>query len=138
MEVSLKLLRTIRLAFLASVAIYAVVGEGVAGVSRTASGPFYYSTLAVGALMVGMIFVIRRATLARSEASVAAAPDDKAARVSWLFAHIATFGLCEAVALLGLVLRMTGAALGQVAPFYLAGFLLLLYFAPRRPTNTIG
>jgi hypothetical protein len=33
----------------------------------------------------------------------------------------------------GLVLRLIGFSLSQVASFYIAGFILLLFFGPRRP-----
>ena len=36
------------------------------------------------------------------------------------------------------VLRFLGFSFTQVTSFYIAGFVLMLYFAPRRPSNAIG
>ena len=41
------------------------------------------------------------------------------------------FALCESVVVYGLVLRFIGATWIQVAPFYLAGIVLLILFRPR-------
>jgi len=48
---------------------------------------------------------------------------------------IASFALCEAVGLFGLVLRILGEMLEQAAPFYGAAFFLLMIFFPRNPAN---
>jgi hypothetical protein len=41
--------------------------------------------------------------------------------------------LSESIAIFGLVLRILGFSLSQVASFYISGFILLLFFGPRRP-----
>jgi hypothetical protein len=46
-----------------------------------------------------------------------------------------TYALSEAIAIFGLVLRLIGFSLSQVAYFYIAGFILLLFFGPRRPVG---
>jgi hypothetical protein len=46
-----------------------------------------------------------------------------------------TYTLCEALALLGLVLRFLGFSFQQSLPFYIASFVLLLFFGPREPIS---
>jgi hypothetical protein len=43
--------------------------------------------------------------------------------------------LCEALALLGLVLRFMGFRFEQSLPFYVGGFILLFFFGPREPAG---
>jgi type IV secretory pathway TrbD component len=123
---------------LAGVVFYGVLAERFAKVSNTFNPSFYYGLVAMSVLMVGTIFILRRSMLSKSEPVLVTKADDKAALLQWLTAHILTFAACEAVALFGVVLRFAGSELSRVIPFYLAGFLLLLYFAPRPPTNAIG
>jgi hypothetical protein len=73
-----------------------------------------------------------------SEKVLSVTPDDVAALKTWRTAYIVIYALCESVALYGVVLRFVKFSLPQVAAFYIAGFVLLLYFSPRRPTNAIG
>jgi hypothetical protein len=63
---------------------------------------------------------------------------DIAALNPWRATYLLIFMACEAIALYGLVLRFRGFTFTQVASFYIAGFVLMLYFAPRRPSNAIG
>jgi hypothetical protein len=69
--------------------------------------------------------------VAPAEAVLRLQPDDAASTIRWRTGCIVTYALSEAVALFGLMLRITGFALSQVAVFYIAGILLLLFFSPR-------
>ncbi len=138
MEPSLKLVRTTWLILLASVVFYAVLAERLTRISKTLSPPFYYAVVVISVFMMGSIFVLRRLMFSKSEIILAAKPDDKAALVHWMVGQMVTFGLCEVIALFGLVFRVTGSDFSGALPFYIAGFLLMLYFAPRRPSNAIG
>lgn len=117
---------------------YAVLAERLTRISEKLSPSFYYAVVVTSVFMIGGIFVLRRLMFSKSEIILAAKSDDRAALVHWMVGQMVTFGLCEAVALFGVVLRLTGSNFSGALPFYVAGFLLMLYFAPRRPTNAIG
>ena len=136
MNTSLRLLRIVWGALLLSIVFYIVVGERVA--RRTAIDPIIFRAIALVAVVtVAMIFVVRRMVVLRALGKLTASPEDAASLLRWRGGHIATFALCEAVALYGFVLRMQGFTLAQVAPFYISGLILMLYFGPRRPATNV-
>jgi len=95
---------------------------------------FTLKTAAVA--IVGMIFVVRRTLVLRSAENLVAHPDDSLTLNHWKTGYFATYALCEALALLGMVLRFLGFPLHQSLSFYLGGFVLLFFFAPREPAPT--
>jgi len=133
MSVALRMLKVIQLAMLGSILLYAVVGE-VAGPRPKSVDPaltYVFTTLAVA--IVGMIFVVRRTLVLRSAESLAARPDDALTLNHWRTGYIATYALCEALALIGLVLRFLGYNLQESLPYYAGGFVLLFFFGPKSP-----
>jgi F0F1-type ATP synthase membrane subunit c/vacuolar-type H+-ATPase subunit K len=136
MEASLRLLRILQAAMLISIVLYAVVGE-IAGPhhSRPMNLAFVLILAMVSSSTVLVAFLLRRVMVFRAAGALAQQPADAAALSRWRSGYIVTFALCESIALYGLVLRMLGQTLGQIAPFYLAGFLLMLYYGPRRPAS---
>jgi len=130
---SLKTLRTIQWAMLLSVLLYVAVGEVLAPRIRHVDPALSYifSTLAVG--IVGTIFVVRRTLVLRAAATLATEPDDNICLSQWKTGYIATYALCEALALFGLVLRFRGSEFLQSLLFYIGGFVLLFFFRPRQP-----
>jgi len=120
---------------LASILVYAAIGERfgprVRGVDPALS--YIFSTLAVG--IVGTIFVVRRTLVQRAAASLATKPDDSLSLNHWQTGYIATYALCEALALFGLVLRFQGSQFQQSLLFYVGGFVLLFFFGPRQPAS---
>ncbi len=133
MQGTLRTLRTIQWAMLGSILLYAVVGELLASGGRTANPSLTYFITTAGVATVGAIFVVRRTLVLRSAESLASQPDDLLTLNHWKSGYVATYALCEALALYGLVLRFTGCNFEQSAPYYLGGFILLFFFAPRRP-----
>ncbi len=135
---ALKTLRVVQWSMLASILVYAAVGERFGprarGVDPTLS--YIFSTLAVG--IVGTIFVVRRTLVQRAAASLATKPDDALSLNHWQTGYIATYALCEALALFGLVLRFQGSQFQQSLLFYIGGFVLLFFFGPRRPESPSG
>jgi hypothetical protein len=128
----------VRIALLVSIALYVFLGERVGQSMAAAPNRNLYFVLTLVAITtVGMIFALRRLLVLRSEATLAAQPNDPAALNRWRSGYIITYALCEAVALFGLVLRILGFTLLQVAPFYLVGFVLMLFFRPRLPSREI-
>ena len=131
----LKLLRMVQLALLGSVLLYALIGE-LAGPSARAVNPgLSYIFATTGVAIVGMIFVVRRTLVLRSAESLASHPDDPLTLNHWKTGYLATYGLCEVLALSGIVLRFLGFNFQQSVPFYLGGFILLLFFRPRQPES---
>lgn len=130
---SLKTLRTVQWAMLLSILLYVAVGEIFAPRIRHVDPALSYvfSTLAVG--IVGTIFVVRRTLVLRAAASLATQPDDLLSLSQWKTGYLATYALCEALALFGLVLRFLGSELQQSMLFYIGGFVLLFFFRPRQP-----
>jgi len=138
MESVRRILQILRIGMLVSIALYAFIGERVGhGVAAPNHGVYFALTL-VAITTVGMIFAVRRVFVLRSEPTLAVQPDDGAALSRWRTGYIAIYALSESVALFGLVLRILGFTLSEVAPFYLAGFALMLVFGPRPPDASSG
>jgi F0F1-type ATP synthase membrane subunit c/vacuolar-type H+-ATPase subunit K len=132
----LKLLRTVQLAMLGSIVLYALVGE-FATPRRIANPTLSYIFTTMGVAVVGVIFVVRRTLVLRSGEVLAEHPDDRLAVGHWRTGYFATYGLCEALALFGLILRVMGFSFQQSLPFYVGGFVLLIFFGPRQPSPPI-
>jgi cytochrome b561 len=122
-------------ALLASILLYAAVGEVVRLRARAADASLSYIFTTAGVAIIGVIFVVRRTLVLRSAENLAAHPDDQLTLNHWRSGYIVTYALCEALALLGLVLRFTGFKLEQSLPFYAGGFVLLFFFGPREPAR---
>jgi len=135
---SLKTLRTVQWAMLLSILLYVAVGEVLGPRIRHVDPALSYvfSTLAVG--IVGTIFVVRRTLVLRAASTLATQPEDHMSLNHWKTGYIATYALCEALALFGLVLRFRGSELQQSMLFYAGGFVLLFFFRPRQPEEATG
>jgi hypothetical protein len=139
MEPARRAVQIIRIALLVSILLYVLIGERMGPITAAAPNRNLYFLLTLVALTtVGMIFAVWRLFVLRSEATLAAQPEDRAALKRWRSGYIISYSLCEVVALFGLLLRILGFALSEVAPFYLVGFVLILLFSPRRaPSATV-
>jgi hypothetical protein len=128
-----RVLRAVQLALLGSILLYAVLGE-VAGPGPGAANPalsYIFSTM--GVAIVGVIFVVRRTLVLRSAESLASRPDDQLSLNHWRTGYLATYTLCEVLALFGIVQRFVGFNFQQSLPFYVGGFVLLFFFGPKEP-----
>ena len=135
MRNALKLLRTLQLTLLGSIVLYAIVGEVVGPARGSANPTLSYVLTTVGVAVVGMILVVRRTLVLRSATALAETPEDSLTLHHWKTGYIATYALCETLALFGLILRFMGFGLQQSVPFYIGGFVLLFFFGPREPTR---
>jgi hypothetical protein len=133
MQGTLRTLRTIQWAMLGSILLYAVVGELLGSSARTANPSLSYFFTTAAVAIVGAIFVVRRTLVLRSAESLLSQPDDSLTLNHWKSGYIATYALCEALALFGLVLRLTGSNFPQSLTYYIGGFVLLFFFGPRQP-----
>ena len=137
MSRALKRLRAEQWAMLASILLYGIVGE-VLGPAARAVDPalsYLFTTLAVA--IVGAIFVVRRTLVLRAAESLATQPEDNLSLNHWRTGYMATYTLCEALALFGLIQRFLGCNLQQSALYYLGGFVLLFFFRPRQPVSVV-
>jgi hypothetical protein len=138
MDSSLKLLRMVRLFLLATIVLYAAMAEHFGPAPKAQAPIVFYAITGVAISLIATILAIRRGRLAKLEKILSCDQEDIAALNPWRATYLLIFMACEAIALYGLVLRFLGFTFTQVASFYIAGFVLMLYFAPRRPCNAIG
>jgi len=120
---------------LSSILLYGVVGEVLGARAHGVDPSLSYVFTTGGVAIVGMIFVVRRTLVLRSAEGLVSRPDDALALNHWRNGYIATYTLCEALALIGLILRFMGFSFQQSLPFYLGGFVLLFFFGPRKPAS---
>jgi F0F1-type ATP synthase membrane subunit c/vacuolar-type H+-ATPase subunit K len=134
---TLRILLIVRGAMLTSIILYFFIAEQFAP-TGSPNPVLLYALTGMALSLVAAVFVMRRILVLRSAAVLATQPGDATALNRWRTGYLVTYCLCEAIALYGLVLRFIGFSFFQVAPFYLAGFILLLFYVPRAPSNTIG
>ena len=127
-----QLVRFVQVAMAASIPLYAAVGELAARHHAVDSTPFHVLSF-VAFSLVGATIVVRRSLVLPSEAMLHFKANDTLVIDRWKTGYILMYAMCEALALLGLVLRLIGFSLGHVWGFYLGGFVLLLLFTPRAP-----
>jgi hypothetical protein len=120
---------------LGSILLYAVVGELMGSGARAVDPSLSYVFTTAGVAIVGVIFVVRRTLVLRSAENLATHPDDSLTLSHWKSGYVATYALCEALALFGLILRFMGCSFQQSAPFYIGGFILLIFFGPQEPVR---
>ncbi|HKH99535.1 MAG TPA: hypothetical protein VJ999_10540 [Candidatus Sulfotelmatobacter sp.] len=132
---ALKTLRAVQWLMLVSILLYSVFGEIAAPGSRAVDPTLSYLFTTAGVAIVGVIFVVRRTLVLRAAESLAVHPDDDLSLGYWRTGYLATYALCEMLALFGLILRFLGSNLQQSLPFYFGGFVLLFFFRPRQPVS---
>ena len=135
MENAIKIVRLIQIAMLLSVGIFVVAGEMVGSIPKLSNPTLFYALSLATITIVGVILVVRRTLVLQSAVTLAVRPNDGATLNRWRAGYVMTYALSEAIAMFGLVLRLIGFSLSQVASFYIAGFILLLFFGPRRPVT---
>ena len=135
MENAIKIVRVIQIAMLLSVGMFVVAGEMVGSSPKLSDPTLFYALSLATITIVGVILVVRRTLVLQSAVTLAARPNDVATLNRWRAGYVMTYALSEAIAIFGLVLRLIGFTLSQVASFYIAGFILLLFFGPRRPVT---
>jgi hypothetical protein len=137
MQTSLKLLQIVRAAMLASIVLYVVIARALP--ARPSPDPIVLYVIALSSIMfVVAIIFLRQLLVSRSEAVLLTHPDDTKALSQWRTGYLLAYCLSESIALFGVVLSTLGFALRQATPFYIAGFVLVLFSRPRIPSNEIG
>jgi len=138
MRGTLRTLRAVQWTMLGSIVFYAVVGELLGSRGRAADPTLSYFFSTASVAIVGVIFVVRRTLVLRSAENLVAHPDDALTLRHWKSGYIATYSLCEALAVFGLIQRFLGFHFQQSVLFYIGGFVLLFFFAPREPHQTVS
>jgi hypothetical protein len=133
MRGTVRTLRIVQWTMMGSIVLYAVVGEVLRSRASAVDPSLSYVFTTAGVAIVGVIFVVRRTLVLRSAETLAARPDDTLTLSHWKSGYIATYALCEGLALFGLILRFMGCSFRQCLPFYIGGFVLLFFFGPREP-----
>jgi hypothetical protein len=133
MNASLKHLRIVHLALLASLGMYVLIGERIAKEPRTLDPTVFKSIAVLAFVTAAIVLFLRMQPLSTAGEQLRLESSDVAALRRWHFLHFLSFALCESIGLYGIVLRVMGAALSQAAPFYAGAILLMLLSTPRRP-----
>ena len=132
MQSSFRQLRIVHLALLLSIVLYGFVSRR-APAHPTPPPTFLRALALLSVAMVVVIFAVRSKLLADSAEVLVTQPEDKTALARWRTANIFTWVVCESIALYGLVLRFAGLPMRQAVYFFAGGFLLMAFFAPRKP-----
>jgi hypothetical protein len=132
---ALQTLRAVQWAMLASIVLYGIAGEFVGPAPRGVDPTLSYLFATLSVAIVGSILVVRRTLVIRAAESLATHPDDGLTLNHWRTGYIATYALCEALALFGLVLRLRASPAQASFPYYLGGFVLLVFFRPKKPVR---
>ena len=135
MPKAVRTLRVVQWTMLGSILIYIVLGEILGPGVRPVDPTVNYLLSTLGVAIVGIIFVVRRTLVFRAAESLAIHPEDSLSLNHWRTGYLATYALCEALALFGLVLRFMGCSFQQSVPFFIGGFVLMFFFRPREPVS---
>lgn len=117
---------------LLSIGIYGLIVKQLPSTAH--ANPIVYpviALLAVWALAATLLF--RRKLVKSSEKSLAVSPEDTVALRRWQTGYVIIYAFSEAVALYGLLLHFLGFSPVQIAPFFAAGIVPILVFAPKMP-----
>lgn len=133
MSKALKMLRAVQWAMLGSILLYAFLGEFLPPAQHALNSSTSYGFATAGVAIVGIIFVVRRTLVFRAEGTLATEPDDRLSLNQWKTGYLATYIMCESLALFGLIGRFLGSTRQQAVSYYIAAFVLMIFFRPRRP-----
>lgn len=132
MEASRRMMQIMQGAFLMSILVYVLIIKMVpAAGSRNLL--MFKILVGVTIALLATIARLRRRLVKPAEETLASQPDDPAALARWRTGYLITYACSEAMALYGVVLHFLGFSLTEVLPFLIAGFVLILFYAPRRP-----
>ena len=138
MNKAVRTLRAVQWTMLASVLLYGILGKILGPGARAVDPTVNYVFTTLGVAIVGVIFVVRRTLVLRAAESLVTDPYDALSLNQWRTGFLATYCLCESLALFGLVLRFMGCNFQQSLPFYIGGFVLLFFFRPKEPTMKLA
>ena len=137
MESARRGLQVVRLAMLISIVLYFIIAAQIP--AHIAPNPLIFRVLALLAVAnLGLVLFLRRIFISNPAEVLRSSPEDSSALAKWKSGQLLTWAFAEAIALYGLVLHFLGFAILQVAPFFLAGALLIVIFAPNLPDSPMS
>jgi hypothetical protein len=116
---------------LASIVLFAVVAGTLARNPQRPLIILYEAITTVTVMDVIAWLILRRKFLGEAAHLLANDPSSIPGLGRWQIGHIVGYALSEAVALFGFNLRFMGFSFREVTPFFLAGFVLMLFSAPK-------
>lgn len=125
-------MQMVRFALLVCIALYAFIVKMLPSTGTPNLLVFRVMLLLV-VVLVGTLFAFRRMMVKPAELALANQPDDPSAIARWRMGYLITYVLSEAIATYGVMLHFMGFTLVQVAPFFVAGFVLIVFYSPRIP-----
>ena len=134
LEDTVRFLRFVHVVLLVSIVLYAFVAE-ILDVIGLYNETFFLGFLAVAVVQIGVVLFFRARMVGTAAVDLRIRPEDGAALNRWRAGNMTVFVLCEAVALLGLALRVVGGPFEQASIFYATAFFLMLISFPRNPAN---
>lgn len=130
---ALKTVRLVHAAMLGGIVLEALVAELVGPRPGSVNPALSYALATISVAIVGSVFVVRKTLALPSAQALSEHSDDAIAQQHWKMGHLMTYALCQGLGVFGVVLRFMGASFQQSLPFYLSGFIMLFFFAPRDP-----
>lgn len=132
MDNQLRQLSLIRICLLLSIPVYVFLATRAP--ARATPQPLLFNVIAVVALLeAAAAFFLRGKLISDAESTWRENPNTKSALARWFTANIAPWAMCLSIAIYGIVLRYLGYSFRSVAPFFVAGAVLMFCFPPRRP-----
>lgn len=132
MEAARRMMQIIQGAFLFSIVLYTLMTKMLP--ANVAPNVLIFKVLSLLAMAnVVIIFLVRQKLVKSAEQTLSAQPEDSDALGRWRTGYLITYAFSEAIALYGLVLHFMGFAFTQVLLFFIASFVMILFYAPRRP-----
>jgi hypothetical protein len=130
MVATLKFIQTVRFVLAGAVVMYAFVIFRLP--SSAKPNPTMLRALTVVAVSVAiLIFVMRRIQVLPAEAILQGQPQDAKALARLRQGYLVTYALSLSIALYGVVLHFVGFSMSQIAPFFVAGFALIVFLGPK-------
>jgi len=135
---TMKVTRKLWMLLLASILLIPALVEISVPPPRSHSKSFRESIMLMAVLCVVGWGVVRRKYIGKAKLQLSQDPKHSQALRRWQAGYVISFMMSEAVALYGVNLRYRGVALREVAPFYVAGFILMVFSAPKPPVDGVN
>lgn len=119
---------------LLSAALYALIIYQIPSQASFTPAIFHPVVFIVLGFVVGL-FYSRQKLIKPCETILANNPDDQAALKKWRTGYLLSYAFSEAIVLCGVVLHFFDFPMREIAPFLIAGFLLIAIFPPRMPAT---
>jgi hypothetical protein len=135
LEATLTFLRKVRWALLASIGFYVIVCLR-AQVNHAPKPIVLYVIMLIALNLVASMFFFRRKFIIAAETVLSVTPDEPRALARLRTGYVVIWALSEAIVLYGLVLHYMSFSFAQVSPFFMGGFVLMLFMSPRPPAES--